>query len=123
MINLNVLEKYHMINFYKYHQGELDNRDLYADLLVDAPILVTRPNIDVDPILHIIKKSPRYAYRYAKYRLQNGRWVEAEPYIMKDPQYAHYYAYNILKSRWVEAEKNIMKNEYWWELYRGEFLR
>lgn len=112
-----------MINFYKYYRGELDNRDVYADLLGGVPIILTHHNADVDPILHIIKKSPRHAYRYAKYRVQNDRWVEAEPYIMKNPQYAHYYAYNVMKGRWFEAEKYIMKNEYWWDAYSREFLR
>ena len=54
-----------------------------------------------------IMKDPKYAYFYAK-NILKGRWKEAEPYIMKDPIYAYKYVTDILGTRWVEAEPYIM---------------
>ena len=76
----------------------------------------------------IIKKHPKYAYKYAEYIIK-GRWIEAEEYIKKDPQCAYYYAKYIIKGRWIEAEEyikkdpdyayfyatNIIKDENFWE--------
>lgn len=106
-----------MINFYEYYEGELDNRNVYAELLRLA--LLQRPYTkdQVTPILHIIKKSPRHAFRYAKHTLKMERWIEAEPYIMKHPMYALYYAHTIMKQKWPEAERYIMKDQYWWDQY------
>jgi len=38
-----------------------------------------------------IMKSPEYAYMYARDIRKKGRWPEAEPYIMKDPESASKY--------------------------------
>ena len=40
----------------------------------------------------------------------DGRWFEAEPYIMKDPEYAYKYARYVIEGRWPEAEPCIMKS-------------
>ena len=32
-----------------------------------------------------------------------GKWPEAEPYIMKDPEIARWYAENVIKGPWPEA--------------------
>lgn len=48
-------------------------------------------------------------YRYARDILKT-RWTEAEPYIMRDPEWAVEYAYDVIKGRWPEAEPYIMKN-------------
>lgn len=106
-----------MLNFYDYH-----NEYLYNHLKYQYPIsrLCTirsgNTHIDYSNILHIIKKNPRYAYWYAKlYR--KGRWVEAEPYIMKDTMYASAYSWFFMNERWREAEPIIKKNPYEWEAY------
>ena len=50
-------------------------------------------------------KIPLFAYKEAK---RTGNWLEAEPYIMKDPEYAYFYARDIRKKgRWSEAEPAI----------------
>lgn len=66
---------------------------------------------------HTIAQDPRCAAIYAKYVLakdsnykyENGRFPEAEPYIITDAYYSYYYAREILKGRWPEAEPTIMK--------------
>ena len=48
--------------------------------------------------------------RYIDGKITPKRWVEGEPYLMKDARSAYLYAKFILKSRWPEAEKYIIKN-------------
>ncbi len=57
----------------------------------------------------------------AVYYIIKGRWLEAEPYIMKDPEWAYWYARDIIKGRWPEAEPYIMTDEYWWDEYKEHF--
>ena len=52
-------------------------------------------------------KIPGFAYEEAK---RTGNWTEAEPYIMKDPEYAYWYARGVIGDRWSEAEPYIMKD-------------
>jgi len=56
-----------------------------------------------------IMKSPKWAYWYAMYVIK-GRWPEAEPVIMQDPESAFYYAVWVIGDRWPEAELVIMKD-------------
>ena len=44
------------------------------------------------------------------YVRNKGRWPEAEPYIMKDPGSAYWYARGVIGDRWKEAEPYIMKD-------------
>ena len=69
----------------------------------------------------IIMKDPEYAYYYASIVIKD-RWPEAEPYVMKDPGYATYYAENVIKKRWIEAEPYIKKNRSWWDRYKQQFI-
>lgn len=75
----------------------------------------TMPNIistvDTAPII----------FSYAKRYLNNERWLAAEQYIIKDPQYAHWYATDIIRDRWHEAEQYIMKDEHWYGYYLQQF--
>jgi hypothetical protein len=64
-----------------------------------------------------IMKDPDWAYYYALDVLKRP-WPEAEPYIMKDPQWAYWYALNVLKRPWPEAEPYIMKDDHWWGFYQ-----
>lgn len=50
-----------------------------------------------------------------------GRWIVAEPYLIKSPSYASWYAEEILHKRWLEAEQYIMKDRYWWANYCNDF--
>lgn len=107
------------MNFYNYYSGELNFYDKYNPLIVRAAA-GRLGGIDFSPILHIIKKNPKLAFRHAQ-RIIKGRWYEAEPYIMKDPNWACEYAMHILKERWYEAEPVIMKSTYWWYTYKKWF--
>jgi hypothetical protein len=68
-----------------------------------------------NPVLHSIfdeyfTKQPKYAYLFITDELNLQRWPDVEPYIMKNPRYAYFYARNILQKRWPEAEPYIMKD-------------
>lgn len=81
----------------------------------------------------VIKTSPPYASMYAQYFLskdpewmgqpghENGRWPEAEPYIMKDSYSAYNYAKGVIQGRWLEAEPYIKQNKDDWYRYTREF--
>jgi len=66
------------------------------------------------------KDNPRELYLYAR-DVVIGRWPEAEPTIMKDPEYAHYYSRYVTGERWPEAEPTIMKYPKYWMSYSGHF--
>ena len=68
----------------------------------------------------IIMEDPNYAYLYAKDVIK-GRWPEAEPTIKEYPQWACWYALNVIKGRWPEAEPTIRKNLDTWKVYRKHF--
>ena len=106
-----------MINFYLYYNGELDNQH-YAPCI--AQVIKYNFTGDVKPIEHIIKKSPCYAYNYAKAVIK-GRWKEAEPYIMEDSYWAFMYSYKIIKERWPEAEHNMKDDLGVWSAYCRNF--
>lgn len=68
-------------------------------------------------LLNLIPKPPlsddqRALFNYAL-NVIGGRWPDAEPYIIQDPEYAFMYAEDILNSRWPEAEPIIMKQPNW----------
>ena len=133
-----------MINFYKlYNKVGLDKEEY--DPLFDKLDEVEYTN-DLELIAHIIKKDSWYAYRYARYvmkgrwveaepyimkttcgayyyarRVINGRWKEAEPCIMEDPDYAYSYARYVINGRWLEAEPIIEDDGAWWGHYCGYF--
>jgi hypothetical protein len=71
---------------------------------------------NLEPIEHIIKKNPFYAYSYARDVIKE-RWVEAEDIIKTDSFSAYWYTYYVMKERWIEAEPNIKKGIYWWARY------
>jgi hypothetical protein len=56
-----------------------------------------------------IIKSPQFAFYYAKAVIK-GRWIEAEKYIIKSPYYAYFYAQDVMKGRWKEAEEYIIND-------------
>jgi hypothetical protein len=71
----------------------------------DKCLINNKRDKDLEPF---IIKDPHYAYFYAL-NIIEGRWIEAEQYIMKNPHYAYFYAKNMIRGRWIEAEQYIMK--------------
>jgi hypothetical protein len=69
-----------------------------------------------------IIKNPTWACQYAK-DIIKGRWPEAEPYIMKDPEGTYHYAKDIIKGRWLEAEPYIMGNPYYAYHYAKDIIK
>jgi len=60
----------------------------------------------------IIATKPRYAVQYAqrfKEMFRHGRFIEAEPNILKSAVYSYQYATRVLRHEWPEAEPVIMK--------------
>ena len=130
-----------MIDLYKLHKNpkKLDFYKKYGrllDIVIDE--IGLRPGINFKRILHIIERSPEYAYLYAR-DIIKGRFIESEKYIMKspiyginyadrilcgrwpeiendiiqNPKYAFYYAFNVIHGRWIDAEKYIKKDPQW----------
>jgi len=67
-----------------------------------------------------IMKDPEYAYMYARH-LRDREWPEAEPYIMTNANRASSYAMHVRKRRWPEAEPCIRNNSYFWNEYKKHF--
>lgn len=65
----------------------------------------------------------RYVLRddYDWYRKSGGRWIELEPYIMKEPTGACMYAIEVIKGRWPEAEPYIKQDPSEWKDYCRRF--
>lgn len=58
-----------------------------------------------------IVKIPYRAFLHAKDVIQ-GRWPQAEPYILKDANVAYQYSYKVIRARWPQAEPIIIENPY-----------
>jgi hypothetical protein len=91
--------------------------------IYDDPIDVSKSDLDVGLIesLRPINPTPRQAVNFSDIVLQ-GRWPEAEPIIMQDPESAYKYAGDFI-GRWPEAEPFIMRDPivaYHYALYRIE---
>jgi hypothetical protein len=103
-----------MINFYSYYNRKGLDNEQYAELI--RLLKNGWFTEEVLPIEHIIKRNSWCAYHYAK-DVMKKRWIEAEPRIMKSPDYAYCYAASVIKGRWFEAEPYIKEYSYWWNLY------
>ena len=64
-----------------------------------------------------IMKDAEWAYEYACNVMKNERWLEAEPVIMKNAKWAYWYARYVINGRWPEAEPFIMKDAEWAYVY------
>jgi len=60
------------------------------------------------------------AFWYATLVIE-GRWHEAEPFIMREPMHAYRYAKFRMNARWIEAEKYIKLDVGYWHLYQNYF--
>jgi hypothetical protein len=96
-----------MINFYEFYNKPGLDKEEYSPLL--DTLLCGEYTKELEPIKHIIKIMPEHAYQYA-YKIIGARFIEAEPYIMKDPFYGLMYAQYVIRGRWIEAEPVIIKN-------------
>jgi len=70
-----------MINFYTFYNKSGLDKEEYKPLICD--LLEYYFSKDLRSIEHIIKKDSQLAFAYA-HHIIHGRWIEAEPYIMKD---------------------------------------
>ena len=62
---------------------------------------------------HLMELSSHYAtfaFYYARDVLK-GRWLAAEPYILKDPEESYWYARHVIGGRWPEAEPTLANSE------------
>jgi hypothetical protein len=66
----------------------------------------------------IIIKDPEFAFYYANHVIK-GRWLEAESIIATNSQYAYLYAKEIIKGKLPENMHNTMliHADYWSKLY------
>jgi hypothetical protein len=106
-----------MLNFYKYHNGQLDERDKYANIITDIRGISAchHSPIDYEPIMHIIRSNINLSVNYAKYVLRN-RWLEFESMILENTSTSEIeksslalsYAREVIRDRWVEIEPMIM---------------
>jgi len=100
------------MNLYDLHKNpeELYGFDVAPYKIPELVYKLAKKKPELRPKLETaIMKDPQYAYYYARDVL-NRRWPEAEPYIMKDPEWAYWYARDVLKRPWPEAEPYIMKD-------------
>ena len=107
-----------MINFYRYYNRTGLDKEHYGPL-IDKLMDHDYTN-EMSSVEHIIKIHPYRAYMYVGHIIKD-RWIEAEPYIMKDYYWAYFYSLNVIKGRWHEAEPYIMENKHMWTVYRKLF--
>jgi hypothetical protein len=118
-----------MLNFYKYHNGQLDERDKYANIIADIHGISAchHSPIDYEPIMHIIRSNIKLSVNYAKYVLRD-RWLEFESMILENTSTSEIeksslalsYAREVIRDRWVEIEPMIKEYKYWWSYYCEE---
>ena len=100
-----------MLNIYKYFD-DAKSLPLYTEIGIPFRLLA---HIDqctpvdaekLEPIKHIIMQNATNAYKYAKNVLQ-GRWKEAEPYILKNAYTTVRYVQDIIKEPCPEIEHEL----------------
>jgi len=69
-----------------------------------------------------IMKDPQWACWYAR-DIIKGRWLEAEPIIAKSPTWAYNYARDVIKGEWPEAEPFIAKSPTWAYNYARDVIK
>lgn len=124
-----------MINFYVLHNGMLDNPEMQhaitqlSELSRREAISISQQSLQ--PVLHLIKKSPYLIFIYAADILQE-RWLEAEHILLNTkpdfefvyssmstcfkvymPNVIAWYARDVMRCRWGEAEELIKHTVLW----------
>lgn len=91
---------------YHSHPSKLDHfKDRFflgTDNLDDLP-----KNTSKEEALIHLRNNPELLGTYAQYHV-DGRWPEAEKYIIKSPFSSYVYAKRNLKEPWPEAEPSIL---------------
>ena len=105
-----------MLNLYQIY-NEPEKLDYYFDYGESIKHLISR-NYDQNlyPIIHIIKRDPRWSFMYARDTIK-GRWIVGEEAIAKSSYYSFFYAKEIVNGRWPEGERAIMANNTHWHWY------
>lgn len=97
---------------------------LYAINILHHRFKQAESNIMINPTAagsyaqYILAKDPEWTKTPGH---ENGRWPEAEPYIIKNDYAALYYAINVLKKRWKEYEDIADRDSRIWEMYLNFF--
>ena len=63
--------------------------------------------------------TPEQAYR----KCGGKRNKNLEPFIIKDPEWAYFYARDVIKDRWIEAEPIIIINSSWAYYYARNLIK
>ena len=83
--------------------------------------LCNKISTDIEADKRAIVQHPNWAYYYARDVIE-GRWPEAEPFIMQDPARAYYYARDVIEGRWPEAEP-VIKQSAKWAMKYSNFIK
>lgn len=75
--------------------------------------------IEAEP--HIMKDY-RSIYEYCLL-VTKKRWIEAEPVLLQCHEWAYVYSYIIMKTRWLELEKTILNDHIWAEEYIENIMK
>ena len=108
------LYQYHNKKVFLYGYDDLKNNpefiwDLYTSDYGDDDFL--NDGSDLQPYEHILAKSPKYAFMYASYIL-NEPFPEGEDAIAKDAGYAYDYSIDLLFKRFPKGEDMILNSKY-----------
>lgn len=111
-----------MINLYKFYNKpeELILHTEYAKLIDD--VVNQEFSRELKSVEHIIKRSAKYSYAYAKYVLAD-RFYLGENTIKQDAHYAYHYAESIINGRWKEAEGIIKQDIFTAILYTNNIMK
>lgn len=111
-----------MLNLYQIY-NKPEKLDYYFDYGESIKHLIGRNyNQNFYPIIHIIKKSTKWSFMYAR-DIIKGRWISGEEAIAKSSYYSYFYAKEIVKGRWSEGERAIMANNTHWHWYIDDVLK
>ena len=97
---------------------------------IDGDLLLEDEDNHPDPSTMTPEECYIYAYDDINKRKRLGiRWPEAEPIILKDPEWSFYYTEKIINKgkklgiRWPEAEPNILEDPKWATVYAEEIIQ
>ena len=63
--------------------------------------------------------TPELAYYKCEFKINK----KLEPYFIKDPEYAYYYARIVIQGRWIEAEQYIINNSFYAYCYARHVIK
>jgi hypothetical protein len=107
-----------------YNKNKPISKILFEEFRKDHPILENLFEEMLNKIIDKIKNGfikDENLINFISYYFIEGRWPEAEPYIMKNPIYSYFYARDILEERWRAAEQYITKDTKYLKRYLNFF--